>query len=451
MNASAGGTSRRECCAGVFSVLTPPGRGGIAVVRCFGPAVPEALAAAFRPARHRPGEAGRTEDLPAVGRLAYGHFSDADGQVLDEIILHRAAAEAFEINCHGGPAAVEAVCRRLAALGLERVGSDRLLELAGASPIERDARRLLQSARTPLAARILLDQLNGALGQALAAVAADLQAGLRPGGAGRKDDARRGIETLLARWRTCGRFLAPGAPGRIAVAGRPNTGKSTLVNRFVGTERVITSAAPGTTRDTVETEAAIEGVPLLLVDTAGLGEAQAAVEREGVARARRQMAEAPLVVYLLNAAEGVQPEDAAALAALGPRALAVWNKSDLACHGVVPPGRSRAPEAEKGTGSFSGRREKVPVPFSALRVSALHGDGMDALGRAILARLGWQTPPAGDAVPFTPAQAAALESACAALARGDAAEARKNLELLLKAPAGCARCPATESAETPRP
>ncbi|HUX01411.1 MAG TPA: hypothetical protein VMY35_10580, partial [Phycisphaerae bacterium] len=182
-----------------------------------------------------------------------------------------------------------------------------------------------------------------------------------------------------------------------------------------------------------------------------LREAQATVEREGVARARRQMAEAPLVVYLLDAAEGVQAEDAAALAALGPRALAVWNKSDLACHGVVPPGRSRAPEAEKGTGSFSGRREKVPVPFSALRVSALHGDGMDALGRAILARLGWQTPPAGDAVPFTPAQAAALESACAALARGDAAEARKNLELLLKAPAGCARCPATESAETPRP
>ncbi len=426
MSASASGTPRGECCAGVFSVLTPPGRGGIAVVRCFGPAVPGTIAAAFRPAKSdisnlksqivdvtsRPPAAS---GLPAVGRLAYGHFSDADGQVLDEIILHRAAAEAFEINCHGGPAAVEAVCRRVAALGLERVAPDHLFQLEGACPIERDARRLLQSARTPLAARILLDQLNGALGRALVAVAADLEAG-------RKDDARRAIETLLARWRTCGRFLAE-AP-RIAVAGRPNAGKSTLVNRFVGTDRVLTSAAPGTTRDTVEAEAAIEGVPLFLVDTAGLGESEAEVEREGVARARRQMAEAPLVVYLLDAAEGVHPEDRAALAALGSRALVVWNKSDVA---------SPAPEPE------------------AIAVSALRGDGMDALGHAILARLGWEEPQPGAAVPFTPAQAAALESACEALARGDAALARKNLESLLKAPAGCAQCPATESAETPRP
>ena len=410
--------------ASAFAVLTPPGRGGIAVVRCVGPASPDAVAACFRPAR---GEAG----LPDVGRLAYGHFTDADGRVLDEVILYRAAPEALEVNCHGGPAAVEAVCRRLAALGLERVAPDRLLQFEGAGPIERDARRLLQSARTPLAARILLDQLNGALEGALAALVADLDAG-------RIADARSEIETLLARWRMCGRFLAPGAPGRVAVAGRPNVGKSTLLNRLVGAERVITSASPGTTRDAVEADAALEGVPVVLVDTAGVREAEAAVEREGVARARREASAAALVVYLLDAVEGATDEDRAALATLGDRGLAVWNKSDLACLLVRRPACGPLAVAEK-----------EPVPFSALRVSALRGDGMDALVRAILVRLGWEPPAPGEAVPFTSAQAAALDAARAAIvrsdpstrsgsprarSRGDIAEACKALEPLLRAP-----------------
>ncbi|MCX5648860.1 MAG: hypothetical protein NTX40_07170, partial [Planctomycetota bacterium] len=116
MNASAG------CCAGVFSVLTPPGRGGIAVVRCLGPAAVRAMEACFRPPRrpapHRPESdisnfkseisdlASRPPSsrpmMPDVGRLAYGHFVDAGGRPLDEIILYRAAETVFEVNCHGG-------------------------------------------------------------------------------------------------------------------------------------------------------------------------------------------------------------------------------------------------------------------------------------------------------------------------------------------------------------
>jgi tRNA modification GTPase len=449
MNASA------ECRAGVFSVLTPPGRGGIAVVRCFGPAAPDALAAAFRPAKSEilnlKSEIGdvtlrprAASGLPDVGRLAYGHFTDTDGRTLDEIILYRAAADAFEVNCHGGPAAVEAVCRRLAALGLERVGPDRLLEFEGAALLERDARRLLASARTPLAARILLDQLNGALARALVAIAADLEAG-------RTADADRAMATLLARWHSCGRFLAE-AP-RVALAGRPNAGKSTLLNRLLGADRVLTSAAPGTTRDVVEADAALEGAPVVLVDTAGLHEAREGVERESVVRARREAAAAPLVVYLLDAAEGATDADRAALAVLGPRALAVWNKSDLT--------RFPEPAAEA-----AGHVPRLGTSAPALRVSALRGDGVDALGRLILARLGWKQPQPGSAVPFTPAQAAALDAARAALARSDpsthsgspragsrgganqarthCAEARKALEPLLEAPTRCERRPATK-------
>ncbi|MGB6918071.1 MAG: GTPase, partial [Phycisphaerae bacterium] len=289
MNASAG------CCAGVFSVLTPPGRGGIAVVRCLGPAAPETLAACFRPP-------GRAPDLPAVGRLAYGHFRDADGRPLDEIILYREAETVFEVNCHGGPAAVEAVCRRLADLGLEKVDPDRLLALEGAGPIERDAERMLREARTPLAGRILLDQRNGALARAIERI-------LKALAAGRSAEAGKELDALLERWWGCGRLLA--SPPRVAVAGPPNVGKSTLVNRLVGAERVITSATPGTTRDYVEADAAIEGLPVVLVDTAGLRETEEHIEREGVTRAHRQVAGAAVVVYLLDAAEGTRPEDAA--------------------------------------------------------------------------------------------------------------------------------------------
>ncbi|MFO8014810.1 MAG: GTPase, partial [Phycisphaerae bacterium] len=372
----------------VFAPLTAPGRGGIAVIRATGPRVAEALAACFRPVGGAPFEpaaeaAGRLhrprpttkagEDDPllpqrarpaprgsmSVGRLAYGHILDAEGQVLDEIILHRAGPETWEVNCHGGPAAVEGVCERLAALGLTQVDADALRAAEGMGPVERTARRLLRTAATPLAARILLDQfmlvvrgaqenrkrgaqswaprdgetpregrggqdgpprnrdqLGGALEQAVADAAA-----------GRTDEAAAAIDALLDRWKSCGRYLA--APPRVVIAGRPNVGKSTLLNRLAGRERAIAHPEPGTTRDYVETVTAFDGLPVVLVDTAGLRETLERIEREGVARARRQAAGADLVVYLLDAGVGTTEEDDTALAHLGDRALAVWNKADL--------------------------------------------------------------------------------------------------------------------------
>jgi tRNA modification GTPase len=332
---------------------------------------------------------------PDVGRLAYGHFCDAGGRPLDEIILYRAAETVFEVNCHGGPAAVEAVCRRLAGLGLERVDPDRLLALEGAGPIERDAERMLREARTPLAGRILLDQRNGALARAIEEILKDLAAG-------RSAEAGKELDALLERWRGCGRLLA--SPPRLVVAGPPNVGKSTLVNRLVGAERVLVSATPGTTRDYVEADAAIEGLPVVLVDTAGLWETEEHIEREGVARARREMSAAAVVVYLLDAVEGVRSEDEAVLEALGARAVAAWNKADLAARPLGEPG--------------------------AVAISALVGDGIEALTESVLARLGYRPPAPGDAVPFTAAQAEAIERARDALATGDSEVAKERLESL---------------------
>ncbi|MEA3366749.1 MAG: GTP-binding protein [Planctomycetota bacterium] len=373
----------------VFAHLTAPGRGGIAVIRCTGPRVAGTLKACFRPVR-------RGDVPPALGCLAYGHVVDADGRVLDEVILHRAGPATWEVNCHGGPVVVEAVCDRLASLGLVRVDPDALLAAEGAGPVERAARRLLQTAATPLAARILLDQLNGALERAVAQVDDALTAG-------RPDEAAGALDTLLARWRTCGRYLAE-AP-RLVIAGRPNVGKSTLLNRLAGHERAITHAEPGTTRDYVETVAAFEGLPVVLVDTAGLREAVGRVEREGVARARRQASAAALVVYLLDVEAGVTAADEAALAHLGDCALAVWNKADLASGPLGPP--------------------------AALAVSALTGAGLDDLRREGLARLAYRAPSAGAAVPLMREQEERLRCAAGLLADGRCEEAAQRLAALL--------------------
>jgi len=462
---------------GRFALLTPPGRGGIAVIRCTGPGTAAALAACFRPAvrgrgaegagpaagevgRHegpgpsaaagdrgervarrssasRPSAGGaappadRTEAegavaqrdenpacpsasavLPPPGRLAYGHVVDAAGRALDEVILYHVApgtggvgpglfgparrpGETFEVNCHGGPAAVEAVCGRLAELGLARTSAERLLAAEGAGPLARTVARLLEEAQAPLAARVLVDQAGGALRAALGTVR-DALAG------GRSEEAAGALARLLARWRTFGRFLA--RPPRVAIAGRPNVGKSTLLNRLVGSDRVITSPLPGTTRDWVEAPTALDGLPVVLVDTAGLRPTDEPVEREGVLRARVQAERADLVLWLLDAADGATEEDLAALAHLGGRALAVWNKADLVA--------------------------QVPARPEGPAVVAETGEGLDGLRRRILDRLDYRAPPPGEAVPVAAAQVEALGAALRLIETDRTAEAVRLIERL---------------------
>ncbi len=368
-----------------FAVLTPPGRGGIAVIRCSGPDARRVLRACFRPTTE--GAA-----LPPVGGLAYGHVADADGRPLDEVILCRAAGAAYEVNCHGGPAAVAAVCAALSALGLAQVEPGALLEIEGTGLVERDARRLLRRATTPLAARILLGQLGGALGAAIERVGGHLAAR-------RAEAAADELGRLLDRWQYCGRVVCD--PPRHGIAGRPNGGKSTQLNRRVGAERAITSREPGTTRDYVEADAALAGLPVVLVDTAGLREARGVIERLGVERAREQATRAAILLYLLDATEGVTAADETALARFDGRTLVVWNKADAAAGPLGAPG--------------------------AMVVSALTGAGIEGLSKAILARLGYRAPEPGEGVPFTCDQAEAMERGWQFLEDGRLDDARRAL------------------------
>ena len=146
--------------------------------------------------------------------------------------------------------------------------------------------------------------------------------------------ARAALAQLAATAET-GRLLAHGC--RVAILGRPNAGKSTLFNALIGSERAIVTEIPGTTRDTLEATVDLRGVPVTLVDTAGLRDTQDIVEAIGVVRAREEAARADAILYVFDASEGVSAEDERQLTGTGttPRLL-VANKADRALGNGAP-------------------------------------------------------------------------------------------------------------------
>ena len=196
-------------------------------------------------------------------------------------------------------------------------------------------------------ASVAARQMGGALAQAVAPVKAELVELIAEMEAGidfAEDDidvmaAERIAEKIaevraplvaLERSFAYGRVVREGF--RLAIVGRPNAGKSSLFNRLVERERAIVTAAPGTTRDTVTERVSMEGIPVELIDTAGLREGSDEAERLGVARSREAMAEADVVLLVVDATVGISREDRAVIeqgASGGSSVLVAWNKSDL--------------------------------------------------------------------------------------------------------------------------
>ena len=151
---------------------------------------------------------------------------------------------------------------------------------------------------------------------------------------------------------------------RAAIVGRPNAGKSSLLNQLLGRDRAIVSPVPGTTRDTIEETANIRGLPVLFIDTAGLREGSNEIEREGVRRSRESLASAELILHVLDASEPLSPADQAHLAeSAGKPRILVRNKVDLP------------------------RRMELPAPLAAVDVCCLTGQGVEALKDAIKERV----------------------------------------------------------------
>jgi len=361
----------------IAAIATPSGRGAIGIVRVSGPLAPEIAQRLL----------GR---LPEARVATYGAVHDTAGQPLDDGLAlyfpvpHSYTGEhVLEFQGHGGPVVVQSVLAacldagaRLAEPGefTRRAFLNGRMDLAQAEAVAD-----LINAASHEAARSAIRSLHGEFSAAISAMVAQLvelrsltEAMLdfpeeevdslhRDDAAERLARLRGALDYVLARSRE-GSLLRSGI--HAVLAGSPNVGKSSLLNRLAGAERAIVTPVPGTTRDALHEAIQIEGVPLVLVDTAGLRPSSDEVERLGIERALKEVGRADLVLAVFDAAAGdfklpAEPPAAAAR-------IDVYNKIDLAPGFSPPAGAS-----------------------PAVAVSAKTGAGLEQLRRAILAAAGW--------------------------------------------------------------
>jgi len=332
----------------IAALATPLGRSAIALVRISGDRTLEVLSRIVA-------DAGPFE--PRRARVV--SLKDLAGEPIDEgVVTFFAAPASFtgedvaEISVHGSPVVVERLLRAAIAAGARaaRPGefTERAFRLGKMDLVRAEAIRDLIDSRTEAAARASARRVGGALSARLEGTREDLLAAaasltatidfsedvgesVDPAASARLSSARDALARLAASYDT-GRLLSAGC--RVAILGRPNAGKSTLFNALLGSARAIVTDVPGTTRDALEATLDVGGVPVDLVDTAGLRETDDRVESIGVARAREEGERAAAVIYVFDASEGWSEEDRRALAEMNGKPVAVVaNKIDR-----LPPG-----------------------------------------------------------------------------------------------------------------
>ncbi len=395
----------------IVAISTPPGRGGIGIVRLSGP---EACAIAEPLLRLRHPLA------PQKARFAE-ILDPATGEVLDEAVVTFFAApnsytteDIVEIAAHGSPVLLEHILRHTISRGARLAHPGEFTQrafLAGRLDLtQAEAIHDLIEASTLHQARIAAQQLGGALSRqivpikdSLIALIATLEAGV--------DFAEDDIDVLptpeilsrleaiqaplaaLERTFSYGRLVREGFT--LAIVGRPNAGKSSLFNRLVERDRAIVTATPGTTRDLITERVSLDGIPVELVDTAGLRHTTDEAESIGIAKSREAMADADLVLLVVDATAPPHPEDEATIASLTDRPLLIaHNKRDLALKAV-----------------------HALTDHTTILTSAWTGEGVPELRAAILRVISGTAPPAESALITNLRQQHAISDALAALRR----------------------------------
>ena len=388
----------------IVAIATPPGRGGIGIVRLSGPDAWRLLSSHLE-----------LRSPLSPGRARYCAIVD-NGARLDEGVVTAFAApnsytgeDVVEIAAHGSPVILDLLVRRALAAGARLARARRIyparLPPRPHRPHPGRSRPRPHRRRTLYQARVAAEQLGGALSRRVAPAKEQLvqlitllEAGIdfaeddidvTPDAeiARRLDALDPALAPIAASFRE-GRMVHNGLT--MAIVGRPNAGKSSLFNRLVERERAIVTATPGTTRDLVTERISLDGIPVELVDTAGLRETEDEAESHGVARTHSAMADADLVLLLLDATAAVDangtlrlPEDdARLLKSLEDRApLVVVNKIDLARP-------TRVIDAARPThiDAASPANADGP-PGEPAQVSALTGEGISELRAKLLERV----------------------------------------------------------------
>jgi tRNA modification GTPase len=367
----------------IAAIATAPGRGGIGVVRVSGIGL-------------LPFAGALTGKSPPPRRAILSRFLAADGGAIDQgILLYFPAPHSFtgedvlELQGHGGPVVLQMLLARCLELGARVAEPGEFSQRAFLNDkldlVQAEAIADLIDASTAAAARSALRSLSGEFSHEVHALVARLTElrmlveatldfpeeevdVLRDTDAEQRLSAfRADLASLLERARA-GRLLRAGL--HVVLAGLPNVGKSSLLNRLAGEERAIVTEVAGTTRDAVRETIQIEGIPLHIIDTAGLRDTEDVVEKIGIERAWREIERADVVLQLLDARSGETPADHAIAVRLPPgvERIAVENKCDLAGR---PAGRF-----------CDGGRVR-------LRLSAKSGEGIGLLHDELLRVAGW--------------------------------------------------------------
>lgn len=373
-------------------------------------------------------------------RVLYGHVVDpASGERVDEalLLLMRAPRsftreDVVELHCHGGLEAVRRVLELVLAAGARRAQPGEFSQRAflnGRLDLTRaEALAALIDARGRRAAQLAMAGLDGGVQRRISALRerlldqlaelearVDFEEDLPP------LDGDAVVAELTAVQAELERLVAEGQQGellrqglRVAIVGRPNVGKSSLLNLLSRRERAIVTDLPGTTRDLLESELVLDGVPLTLIDTAGIRSTDDPVERLGIERSHQALAAADVVLLLYDLAAGWTPEDARlrALVPEGVPLLLVGNKADLladanpdgqpgdggqtaaqtgaADTATTAPAGQPVHETSVRTTAEPGHSSRVPgadalsAEAASVRISALHGDGREQLAAALL-------------------------------------------------------------------
>lgn len=303
----------------IAALSTPAGTSALAVIRLSGPDAASICDQGFLPYRHFP-----RASAMAPYTLAPGKWCAPSGELLDQIVLAAYKAphsytgeDMFELSCHGGSAVREAILESLYAYGASPAMAGEFSKRAFLNGkldlMQAEAVMDLIDADSALAQHLALSELGGSLSRAVQSLSGELRslmaeiedllefddlADVQPSERdllSKVQQLQQRIYNVLASWKQ-GRVVSDAF--RVSILGLPNAGKSSLFNALLGSERAIVDPSSGTTRDTLEARLRIGGIPVLLIDTAGLRESADSIEAEGIQRAIRSAGDADLLLWL---------------------------------------------------------------------------------------------------------------------------------------------------------
>lgn len=365
-------------------MMTPPGRGAVASLLVYGELSRLDPTDGDRGNCYSAGN-GKPISQQKINRIVYGHWGTATSEQ-EEVVCCRVALDRFELHCHGGQLAIQRIQQDLIARGFEVVPWQQLPEF---SEWEREYQQAIVQTMTTRTAFYLLDQqthYRELIRQLIDQLEKECNS----------NDFAAITATLqdILKWKQFGLHLTK--PRQVVLFGRPNVGKSSLINAILGYQRAIVHDQPGTTRDLVTATTALDGWPIDLIDTAGLRNLTAQgttaatlspdqqIESAGMVLAKQQLADADLKLLLIDLSEEITKLDEELLQQ-HPEALLIANKVDL---------------------SSNVQGQKIP---DALRVSAKTGAGIPGLCATIVNRLIPDVPAPKTVIPFTARQCSLIE------------------------------------------